>query len=114
MHSDRLSRRTLLIGAGATAGAAHVASRAMSTAEPPDWTLNQAAAALRKRKISSIELTQLCLKRIHALDNKLNANFAAHLKSFSSEVGGNKESGYTLTARGLAAATDIVKVLVEL
>jgi len=39
-------------------------------------------------------------------------NFAVHFKSFSSEVAGNKEAGYTLTARGLAGATDIIKALV--
>src|SRR5262249_23362750 len=38
-------------------------------------------------------------------------NFAVHFKSLSSEVAGNKDGGYTLTARGLAAATDSVKAL---
>jgi hypothetical protein len=36
-------------------------------------------------------------------------NFAKHMKAFSPEVAGTKESGYTLTARGLAAAADLVK-----
>jgi hypothetical protein len=40
------------------------------------------------------------------------ANFAAYLKSFSAEVAGTKESGYTLTARGLTNATEIIKSLV--
>jgi len=40
------------------------------------------------------------------------ANFAAHLKkSFAAEVAGNKQSGYTLTARGLTNATEIIKTL---
>lgn len=39
------------------------------------------------------------------------ANFASNLKRMASEVGGTKESGYTLTARGLSAATDLVKSL---
>ncbi|MDO9561697.1 MAG: hypothetical protein Q7J60_08760 [Bradyrhizobium sp.] len=37
------------------------------------------------------------------------ANFAANIKSFVSEVGGTKESGFTLTARGLTAATDLIR-----
>jgi hypothetical protein len=36
-------------------------------------------------------------------------NFAAHIKSFASDVGGTKESGFTLTARGLTAATDLIR-----
>jgi len=36
-------------------------------------------------------------------------NFAAHIKSFAPDVGGTKESGFTLTARGLTAATDLIK-----
>jgi hypothetical protein len=39
-------------------------------------------------------------------------NFAKHLRDFAREVGGTRESGYTLTAAGLAAATDIIKDLV--
>lgn len=42
-----------------------------------------------------------------------SANFAAYLKSFSSEVSGTKESGHTLTARGLTAATEIIKSMVH-
>jgi hypothetical protein len=37
------------------------------------------------------------------------ANFATHIKSFVSDVGGTKESGFTLTARGLTAATDLIR-----
>jgi hypothetical protein len=37
------------------------------------------------------------------------ANFAAHIKSFAADIGGTKESGYTLNARGLSAATDLIK-----
>jgi len=37
------------------------------------------------------------------------ANFAAHIKSFAPDVGGTKESGFTLTARGLTAATDLIR-----
>jgi hypothetical protein len=40
-------------------------------------------------------------------------NFAVHLKSFSSDVTGNKEAGYTLTPRGLAAAAEILKGLIH-
>jgi hypothetical protein len=38
-------------------------------------------------------------------------NFASYLKSFSAEVAGTKGSGYTLTARGLTNATEIIKSL---
>lgn len=36
-------------------------------------------------------------------------NFAAHIKSLAADVGGTKESGYTLNARGISAATDLIK-----
>lgn len=38
-------------------------------------------------------------------------NFATYLKSLSAEIGGTREAGYTLTARGLTAATELVKEL---
>jgi aspartyl-tRNA(Asn)/glutamyl-tRNA(Gln) amidotransferase subunit A len=38
-----------------------------------DWTLNEAAENLRRRTISSEELTKLCLARIHKLQPALNA-----------------------------------------
>jgi len=41
------------------------------------------------------------------------ANFAAHVKDFSAEVSGSKETGYALNARGLAAATKLVKSIIE-
>ena len=41
------------------------------------------------------------------------ANFAAHMKSFSAEVSGSKENGYTLTPRGLTAATDLIKQIMS-
>jgi hypothetical protein len=36
-------------------------------------------------------------------------NFASHIKSFAPDVAGTKESGFTLTARGLTSATDLVR-----
>ncbi|HEV7280559.1 MAG TPA: hypothetical protein VGN57_10170 [Pirellulaceae bacterium] len=39
------------------------------------------------------------------------AHFAEYLKHMSSEIGGSKEAGYTLTPRGLTAATALVKEL---
>ena len=41
------------------------------------------------------------------------ANFAANFKSIASEVSGSKESGYTLNARGLAHATELVKSMTK-
>lgn len=38
-------------------------------------------------------------------------NFATYLKGMQSEVSGNKETGYQLSARGLASATEILKQL---
>lgn len=37
------------------------------------------------------------------------SNFATYLKSFASDVGGTKESGYTLTAKGITAATELLR-----
>jgi hypothetical protein len=40
-------------------------------------------------------------------------NFARYLKAFAAEVSGSKDSDYTLTARGLAAATDLLKQMTQ-
>ena len=42
------------------------------------------------------------------------ANFAKYLKELSGDVGGTKEAGYTLTARGLTNATQMVKDVLAL
>lgn len=36
-------------------------------------------------------------------------NFASYLRSFSADAGGTKEAGYTLSARGLNSATELIK-----
>lgn len=36
-------------------------------------------------------------------------NFSKHIRSFSGDAGGTKEAGFTLTARGLTAATELLK-----
>jgi hypothetical protein len=36
-------------------------------------------------------------------------NFATYMKAFGPEVTGSKEAGYTLTARGLAVAAELIK-----
>jgi hypothetical protein len=41
------------------------------------------------------------------------ANFATHLKSISADVSGSKAVGYTLTARGIASATELVKTMAQ-
>ncbi len=74
MKNDRnflLSRRTLLIGS--TASASQLFASAKLNSSPEYWTLTQAAAALRRRVISSEELTQLCLARIKKFDPALNS-----------------------------------------
>jgi hypothetical protein len=58
-------------------------------------------------RITHEQLKEACL-HYNAYDA---TNFARYLKSFASDVGGAKESGYTLTARGLSAGTDLVKEL---
>ncbi len=67
----RLSRRAWLAFTGASAGQLLAAGK-LDTA-PEYWTLTQAAAALRRRAISSHELTGLCLTRIKKLDPALNS-----------------------------------------
>ncbi len=74
MMSDRnaaLSRRALLVCASASA-AQLLASQKLN-GSPEYWTLTQAAAALRRRVISSEELTKLCLARGKKLDAALNS-----------------------------------------
>src|SRR2546430_914640 len=61
-----LSRRDLLFAAAAQAVAYPVA-------EPHFWTMCEAADQIRKRKISSEELTRLCLDRIRKSNERLNA-----------------------------------------
>ena len=46
------------------------------------------------------------LSHYNAYDGK---NFSHYLKDWAPEVSGSKESGYTLTARGLAAAAELIK-----
>lgn len=40
-------------------------------------------------------------------------NFATNLKSFSADLSGTKSSGFTLTARGLTNATELIKSLIQ-
>jgi len=42
-----------------------------------------------------------------------SSNFAAHLKAYSGEVGGTKETGFSLTNRGLSAATDLISSMIK-
>lgn len=56
-------------------------------------------------RVSHEQLKETCL-HYDAFDSP---NFAKHLKDFASEVSGTKQSGYTLTQRGLAAATELIK-----
>lgn len=46
-------------------------------------------------------------------DSHDEANFAANMRAVTSEISGSREAGYTLTARGLTAATELVKEMVE-
>jgi hypothetical protein len=60
-------------------------------------------------RVTYEELKEACLHyNAHDL-----GNFAAYLKSFAPEVSGSKESGYTLTGRGISSATDLVKEILS-
>lgn len=70
------TRRELLIGAGAAALAAARVWAAAPRAKESEWVYRSAgelAAALRARKISALELTDLTIARIEALDSNINA-----------------------------------------
>jgi hypothetical protein len=41
------------------------------------------------------------------------ANFAAYMKDFAAEASGSKTTGYSLTTRGLAGATDLLKQMIN-
>lgn len=56
-------------------------------------------------RITYEQLKEACL-HYNGYDS---GNFAAYLKSFAAEVGGSKETGFTLTARGLNSGTELVK-----
>jgi len=55
------------------------------------------------------QIKETCL-HYNAFDG---TNFATYLKDFAAEVSGTTESGYTLTARGLATATRLVKEMMQ-
>ena len=81
MNSSGVTRRRLLAGAAAIAAEAGVTSRAEAASDPLDWTLTEAAAALAARRVSSEELTKLCLARIGKLDRALNTFITLHADS---------------------------------
>jgi aspartyl-tRNA(Asn)/glutamyl-tRNA(Gln) amidotransferase subunit A len=70
-----VTRRGLLSGAAAARLSLTALSADPATAlsaDPADWTLAQAARALARRTISSKELTEHCVARIHKYDRRLN------------------------------------------
>ena len=73
MSNKEFTRRSLLAGSAAVATQLGTVSRGETTSDPLAWTLNEAAAALERRVISSEELTKLCLARIDKLDRILNS-----------------------------------------
>jgi hypothetical protein len=64
MSLDEMTRRSWAKGAALIASQVSAVSRAETALGPLAWTLNEAAAALARRSISSEELTKLCLARI--------------------------------------------------
>lgn len=60
-------------------------------------------------RVSHQQIKETCL-HYNAFDSP---NFAKNLKEFAPEVSGSKESGYTLTARGLSAATGLAKQMTQ-
>jgi hypothetical protein len=75
------------------------------------FLLKSAAAYLSSgtARVTHAQIKEACL-HYDAFDSP---NFAKHLKGMASEVGGSKEAGYTLTARGLTAATAMIKELLN-
>ncbi len=61
-----------------------------------------------QRRYTHEQVKETCL-HYHAYDSP---NFAKHIQDLSAEVSGSKEPGYTLTARGLASATELVKEMI--
>lgn len=56
-------------------------------------------------RITHDQIKEACI-HYKAFDS---TNFATHLKSIAAEVSGNKESGFSLTARGMASATEVIQ-----
>ncbi len=54
------------------------------------------------------EVLKEALSHYNAYDTN---NFSSYIKDMAGEIAGSKESGYTLTARGLAAAGEVVNEL---
>src|SRR5260370_41293602 len=73
MRFDETTRRGWLKSAAVIAAQMNTVSRAETGPDPLAWTLNEAAAALARRVISSEELTKLCVARIDKLDHFLNS-----------------------------------------
>ena len=73
MVFDHLTRRRWLAAVTAVTAEVGSAMPAEDKSDPLAWTLNEVAAALEKRIVSSEELTKLCLARIDKLDRQLNA-----------------------------------------
>lgn len=71
MSTNGVTRRSLFAGVAALATEVGVGAKAAS--DPLDWTLTEAATALANRRVSSEELTKLCLARIGKIDRSLNA-----------------------------------------
>lgn len=59
-------------------------------------------------RLTDQEVRETCL-HYDAMDA---GNFATHLKGLASEVTGSKETGYSLTARGIAGATELAKGMI--
>jgi hypothetical protein len=60
-------------------------------------------------RVSHEQLKEACV-HYDAYDG---SNFATYLKDFGPEVSGTKSAGYTLTARGLTEATELIKSMVS-
>src|SRR5690349_3371500 len=72
------SRRTFVKGLSATAvalagGVGRAAAKAPPFADVTSLSIADAALLLRNKRLSPIDLTQACLKRIERLNPKLNA-----------------------------------------
>jgi hypothetical protein len=59
-------------------------------------------------RVSDEKLREAC-SHYDAYDG---TNFTKHLRAVAAEASGTRESGYTLTSRGIAAATELIKQMV--
>ncbi len=96
MSSEEFTRRRWLAGTAVTAAHFGTLSQVRASSDPLSWTLTEARQALASNKVSSEELTRLCLARQEKLDRSLNAFITLNAESAmhrARECDGQRRSG---------------------